>query len=747
VDNITNYAFLNEVFRDVDATSEAIGVTAFVGSPDDKQSWRVYSPFDHAIRRLLLTGNANTYWSIGALKLPGEDERLSRTGGLVTGVFCFPLDDIGTGQGARTHPADVPLPPSFAIETSPENFQYGYLLTAPCRDIGMARALLQHMTADCGDASAAIVSKYVRLPNGINNKRKYSTPFRCRLTVWEPTRRYTVAQLVDAFRIEKNDLERDRERFSGRQPAPEAGQIADDHIYRWLLSAGHVLKPRPDIRGFVEIRCPWHASHTTGGGAAVYSPLGCGGESYAHTRQFNCLHAHCREHTLEEFLKWVFAQRFYMNKDGQTVIDSLDGTIMQFAGFRLWSANLFFWGGKDGTKRITYAEHWLSTTTRLSVDQLGFNPAAPLIYTDSRQRLCFNTWEPPPARAYTTDETLIAPILTHLRYLFDDEYDNALSWFAHITHVPSVRPGFALLHYARAHGTGRGWLKQWMARMLGHTYCRSVSLKDFMEGSFNEFFWQSRLLTFDEIHERSMRFKVQDKLREAITEPRMMINIKKGFKGEADIFAAIMMLSNHADSLQIPNEDRRIWCVACVKDPQSEDYYNTLYNLLDDEAAMDQIYWYLYRWRKANPFNVRGRAPHTTWREAMRGSLADDEGAEGVEDVVEQLRRVGIAAMYRQDLIALCRKQGVNLPLDSGGPLWRPFRNSLAALNVFMGRRTVRKDTGRKDVPLILLRDPRPLLGDDNTAALKAAGETAFKLQPVSSRDLPNEDAQSPLGQ
>ncbi len=93
-------------------------------------------------------------------------------------AHCLVLDDIGT---KATPP---PVEPSWKIETSPGNFQWGYMIKATS-DFARYEALLQHSHKQgWGDAGAGGSYRLVRVPGSANIKPGRHG-FRSQVTHWE----------------------------------------------------------------------------------------------------------------------------------------------------------------------------------------------------------------------------------------------------------------------------------------------------------------------------------------------------------------------------------------------------------------------------------------------------------------------------------------------------------------------------------------------------------------------------------
>ena len=97
-------------------------------------------------------------------------------------TYCVVIDDVGlrglTGTSAKVGADKVMLKPSWALETSPGNWQLGYILEGGDTRGGKVVALLEAMVSrglvsDGSDPGMKGVTRYVRLPVGTNTKSKY----------------------------------------------------------------------------------------------------------------------------------------------------------------------------------------------------------------------------------------------------------------------------------------------------------------------------------------------------------------------------------------------------------------------------------------------------------------------------------------------------------------------------------------------------------------------------------------------
>jgi hypothetical protein len=198
-------------------------------------------------------------------------------------AYCLVLDDIGTKA------AVPPVPPSWILESSTENFQYGYLLEpieltpeAMAHYDGCVAGLAQ---AGYSDPGARGAYRVMRLPGSL-----HKSGFVARITAWDPDRHYTLDELMGLMEVEPRKV-----RVSYTAP-PRAGTAAvDDEVLQWLQEHNYVTGDSGD---WITILCPWREEHSGGSDTAGYSR--------APQRAFSCMHTH--EYNTKDFLAWVVAQ-------------------------------------------------------------------------------------------------------------------------------------------------------------------------------------------------------------------------------------------------------------------------------------------------------------------------------------------------------------------------------------------------------------------------------------------------------
>jgi hypothetical protein len=130
---------------------------------------------------------------------------------------------------------------------------------------------------------------YVRFPQGINNKTKYSPAHVQVCRGWNPERRYTLQDIIDAYGLV----------LSPPTPARAvrdtvAISMADDAYVKCLSDLKLTLSDKPRSGGdfeMLDILCPWHEEHTDRVDVGTVYIIGGG---------FSCFHGHCIDRTFRD---------------------------------------------------------------------------------------------------------------------------------------------------------------------------------------------------------------------------------------------------------------------------------------------------------------------------------------------------------------------------------------------------------------------------------------------------------------
>jgi hypothetical protein len=249
-----------------------------------------------------LPASANSYFSLAVFR-PDEAGQYRRQKARFAGLFAVMLDDIGTKVAMDR----LTLRPSWLLETSPGNYQAGFLLDTPLTDGAAADRLMQAIIAAglCDPGANGPRARLARLPVAMNGK--HSPSFPCRMVGWEPELRYSVSELVDGLELEPASEERPkRQRARGAQQRPNDGdpvwipRPAENSVLVGLRQRG--LYKAPLGEGKHDITCPWVQEHTgaVDGGTAYFDP-----DDNWPIGGFKCMHGHCADRHVRDLLQFV----------------------------------------------------------------------------------------------------------------------------------------------------------------------------------------------------------------------------------------------------------------------------------------------------------------------------------------------------------------------------------------------------------------------------------------------------------
>lgn len=249
--------------------------------------------------RYTFSPNTNQYFTISAFYCDDQGTARRRKA-LYRYTPCIVLDDVRE-KLSMDEVQKLPQP-SWILETSPGSEQWGYILDEPCAERGRVENLLDGLVAnglapDGRDPGMKGVTRYVRLPEGVNNKAAKlvnGQPFKCRMLEWHPFNTVTLEQLATPFNVNL-DAARREQRVDG------AAAVAD-HPLLQIPDLIHVKEVRSD--GRFDITCPWVDEHTGAddSGAAVFT-------NDDGSIGFKCHHGACQHRSGRDLLRNLETQK------------------------------------------------------------------------------------------------------------------------------------------------------------------------------------------------------------------------------------------------------------------------------------------------------------------------------------------------------------------------------------------------------------------------------------------------------
>ncbi|QGT52237.1 coil containing protein [Vibrio phage MZH0603] len=239
--------------------------------------------------------NSNQYFTISTFYCDDEQQARRRKA-LFKQTPCIVLDDVK--EKLSMDEVNKLPQPAWILETSTGSEQWGYILDTPCTDRSMVENLLDGLVAnglapDGKDPGMKGVTRYVRLPEGINNKASKllnGQPFKCRMSLWEPTRRVTIEQLATPFCVDLHAVR--------REARVDGAAAVSDHPLINIPEIIHIKEVRSD--GRFDITCPWVNDHTgqDDSGSAVFT-------NADGSIGFKCHHGNCQERTGADLIRYI----------------------------------------------------------------------------------------------------------------------------------------------------------------------------------------------------------------------------------------------------------------------------------------------------------------------------------------------------------------------------------------------------------------------------------------------------------
>jgi hypothetical protein len=620
---ITNDQFIATAYGARDSRAECVWVASFRGHPQGgaESRWGGWA-YDRANP---LPEDANNFVAINTVCVGSR----SRSNETFHSLYWVLLDDVGTK--VEQDAVEQLLAPSWRLETSTGNFQYGYRLTERLQDGQRAARLIEGLAAaGYTDPGATGKIRYARLPVGVNGK----TGFKVKLRTWDPDRTYTVDAIARAFGITM-------EGRRGRRRVDAAVPPGLDPYLKRLTELG-LLKERISSDGWHDMTCPWIDEHTDAAdNGTAYKPGGF----------FRCHHGHCANRRFLDLRAWLESQHGAQVQELDAAMPGLRGRVLQAAAQYVYAGQqTAFFDRATGklfdkeavsdmhlhaTEGENMARLLLESEALVKVHSLAYEPAQPLII-EREGAMLVNTWRAGPVEpaSITTKaqerrmRDAVRPWLDHLDWIYPESaYARLVQAF--ITHVVARRGekiNWALVQYALAQGVGRDTLLTPVARILGDSNVRYIDGEAF-DNAFN-YYARTELLIINELDTGEVtRFKVYNKLKPLVASPPDTIEVNEKFVPQYSIRKVLNVIinTNTPGALSLPDTDRRIAVVASPRTKKEAEArvaagaYAELHKLYADHEWLALFAAYLSRDAVLlKDLPAKGHAPDTAAKAAMR---------------------------------------------------------------------------------------------------------------------------------
>jgi hypothetical protein len=559
------------------------------------------------------------------------DGRLYNRKNLFQSLYVVILDDIGTKVPIEKL---KDITPSFIIESSYENYQYGFILEKPIRNLDYAMGFIKAIyNSGFSDEGGAMPTKLVRLPCGVNGKAGPKEGFLVRLKAFNPEVKWGYDALLDALNVPHtyeqicNDPELFKtSRTAGTTPwmAPNAiGESAKgvvDPLLEQLYASNKVFQ---DNGVWVDIVCPWGELHSDDNILAGYKPLGRGDNP--HERGFHCFHAHCKNHKTNEFLEHAseeynievsrvdyaaeLLRNYVFDEGGNGVWNLRNPNAPQFLKTSAFkesfsqSCRLH----KPNGKTYNVKQHVLWTASPMRMTVSGTKPfiGRSDLFIQEGPNTFLNTFTLPGWGDGHYDDSEVDRFQKYVGYLIPrtEDYVYFINWLAAKIQNLEFR-GAAIVMVAEMQGTGRTTLGNMIETLIGWPNVANVRFDKLLAPSeFNE--WASKsLIISNETLATSVRLPQYEKAYEALKEfidtgnKWVEINPKFGHKFMHNMTCSFLMFSNHRNALSLPAEDRRIYVIENAQTPESPEFFiahNEWLNHLDVDG-LPKWARHVYRW-------------------------------------------------------------------------------------------------------------------------------------------------------
>lgn len=163
-----------------------------------------------------------------------------------------------------------------------------------------------------------------------------------------------------------------------------------------------------------------------------------------------------------------------------------------------------------------------------------------------------------------------------------------MRYFAHILENPGIKSEVVLFLYSETQGTGKNSIFKFLSEhVIGKNYVREVQNIQPLVEKHNTVLLGKKVLVVDEARDTHGTFTANfDKLKSLITDDSFWIDPKGKDGFDQDNLLEIVMSSNHFNSVQIDQTDRRYFCLE-VNDSKAGNakYFKKLYSSFNDEAG------------------------------------------------------------------------------------------------------------------------------------------------------------------
>ncbi len=605
-----------------------------------------------------------------------DNGKLSASAANCEHVLFMMLDDIGTKSKTP------PLEPTWKIETSPGNQQWGYIFdldNQPTKGEFTA-AITAIAAAGYTDGGATNAVRNVRVPGSINFKPGKDN-FEAQLLEFHKEREFTLEQICEALGVNPEEAD------TASMQRISLSDDGDDDILQWISDNGMLLE-RANGSGWYGIVCPNEAAHSDGNPMARYHPV---------NRAFCCYHEHCQDFDSHAYLDWAATNGAPRHNPG--VRSELLTDKMAKALQKLEPTEAF----KDATERLKEIERkelarvdqadWYDRFAYILSDDSYFDLLARNDLTRSafnalyRHVSCISNHTKRRIEASNCfDENRVAHnakalrgltyaagegvLVGHLGDLYGNRWVDARPkvvskggnidrWLDHCRHLvpnenelnhiwdimafklqnPKTKINHAVLHVGEE-GSGKDLMwKPFIWSVCGY-YLKNLAVVDGdrIQSQFNDHL-ESEILVLNELKEpdSAARRDLANKLKPIIAAPPEMFSVNPKGKKRYDVANRLFVLafSNEQVPISLSSQDRRWFCIHSTADAMEKIKPGSGADLVKwyEDGNLEHIASWLYA-RDVSKFNP-GAAPEMT---EFKQNLLESGMSNLESSIVEMIR-------------------------------------------------------------------------------------------------------------
>ena len=258
---------------------------------------------------------------------------------------------------------------------------------------------------------------------------------------------------------------------------------------------------------------------------------------------------------------------------------------------------------------------WLEDPKRRQYDSIEFIPKKEVRDTVYNTFNGFNINEETKCEY---DENAVKIFTDHIDFLVGYEAeakDYLIKYLAHLIQRPYELPAVALLFKSKQ-GFGKDKLLDIMASILGRDYLHRTANVEDIFGNFNADAKDKLIIQLNELEGKD-GFANKEKLKNFITETSTTINDKNVKKYTQNNYARVIIMSNNANPVEIPVDDRRFAVFQSHYQKPSREYFNNLVQIEDSPNKLASLYRFLSNVNISH-FDLRNQRPKTKAYKNMR---------------------------------------------------------------------------------------------------------------------------------